>query len=134
MTSGGPSRSTNAACMISTVGGLAQVSSKAGGRRRRLRGMTSPLFEVRVSVPVAAAPAQVYDVVSDLPRSGEWSAERQGGTWVQGAPAAVGAVFRGVNYRAEDVVSWAPVVRGEWRTESEVVTAEPGRRFSWSMR
>lgn len=92
------------------------------------------LFEVRVSVPVAAPPADVYAVVSDLPRSGEWSAECQGGTWVHGAPAAVGSVFLGVNHRAEDVVSWAPVVRGEWRTEAEVVAAEPGRRFSWSMR
>jgi hypothetical protein len=92
------------------------------------------LFEVRVSVPVAAAPADVYAVVTDLPRSGDWSAECTGGSWVVGTPATVGAVFRGVNYRAEDVVSWAPVVRGEWTTESEVVAAEPGRRFSWSMR
>lgn len=96
--------------------------------------MTSPLFEVRVSVPVAAAPADVYAVVSDLPRSGEWSAECRGGTWVHGTPGAVGSVFRGVNFRTEDAVSWAPVVRGEWRTEAEVVAAEPGRRFSWSMR
>ncbi len=96
--------------------------------------MTSPLFQVRVSVPVAASPADVYAVVSDLPRSGEWSAECRGGTWLQGAPATVGAVFQGVNYRTKDVVSWAPVVRGEWRTEAEVVAAEPGRRFAWSMR
>lgn len=96
--------------------------------------MTSPLFEVRVSVPVAAAPADVYAVVSDLPRSGEWSAECQGGTWVHGTPATVGAVFQGVNFREADVVEWAPVVRGEWRTEAEVVAAEPGRRFAWSMR
>jgi hypothetical protein len=62
------------------------------------------------------------------------SAECTGGSWVVGTPATVGAVFRGVNYREEDVVAWAPVVRGEWTTESEVVAAEPGRRFSWSMR
>jgi hypothetical protein len=92
------------------------------------------LFEVRVSVPVAASPADVYAVVSDLPRSGEWSSECRGGTWIHGTPATVGAVFRGRNYRSEDVVEWAPVVRGEWTTEAEVVAAEPGRKFSWSMR
>ncbi|HMC72468.1 MAG TPA: SRPBCC family protein, partial [Mycobacteriales bacterium] len=31
-------------------------------------------------------------------------------------------------------VAWAPVVRGVWTTESEVVTAEPGRTFRWAMR
>ena len=92
------------------------------------------LFEVRVSVPVAATPADVYAVVSNLPRSGEWSSECLGGTWVHGTPATVGAVFRGVNHRAADVVAWAPVVRGEWTTNAEVVAAEPGRVFSWSMR
>lgn len=93
-----------------------------------------PLFQVRVSVPVAAAPADVYAVVTDLPRSGEWSVECRSGSWVEGVPATVGAVFRGVNFRAPDVVAWAPVVRGEWTTEAEVVVAEPGRRFAWSMR
>jgi hypothetical protein len=92
------------------------------------------LFQVRASVLVAAAPEDVYAVVSDLPRSGEWSTECRGGGWVHGEPATVGAVFRGVNHRPEDVVAWAPVVRGEWTTEAEVVAAVPGRRFSWSMR
>jgi hypothetical protein len=94
----------------------------------------SPLFQVRVRVPVAASPNEVYAVVSDMPRTGEWSEECTGGTWIAGRPATVGAVFRGVNFRTEDVVAWAPVVRGEWTTESEVVAAEPGRIFSWSMR
>lgn len=92
------------------------------------------LFQVRAGIDVAASPEVVYAVVSDLPRSGEWSTECRGGSWVSGTPGAVGAVFRGVNVRAEDVVGWAPVVRGEWTTEAEVVAAEPGRRFSWSMR
>lgn len=92
------------------------------------------LFEVRAAVSVAASPELVYAVVSDLPRSGEWSTECRGGSWVDGEPGTVGAVFRGVNHRPEDVVAWAPVVRGEWTTEAEVVAAEPGRRFSWSMR
>ncbi|WP_432994810.1 SRPBCC family protein [Dactylosporangium sp. CA-233914] len=95
---------------------------------------TSPLFSARAQVRVAAGPDQVYAVVSDLPRSGEWSTECLGGRWVAGAPGTVGAVFQGENRRSEDVVAWAPVVRGDWTTESEVVAAEPGRAFRWAMR
>jgi hypothetical protein len=95
---------------------------------------TTPLFEVRAEVAVAARPEAVYAVVSDLSRSAEWSTECTGGTWVSGPPGAVGSVFLGENLRAEDVVAWAPVVRGIWRTESQVVAAQPGRAFRWAMR
>ncbi|AXI78490.1 SRPBCC family protein [Peterkaempfera bronchialis] len=93
----------------------------------------TPLFQVRAEVRISASPTAVYDVVSDLTRSGEWSPECLGGAWVSGEPGAVGAVFRGRNLRGEDVVSWAPVVRGTWYTHSEVVAAEPGRTFRWAM-
>ncbi|ONK15547.1 SRPBCC family protein [Streptomyces sp. MP131-18] len=92
------------------------------------------IFQVSAEVYVAASPEEVYAVVSDLPRSGEWSIECRGGNWVSGRPGTVGAVFRGENHRTEDVVAWAPVVRGDWTTESEVVAAEPGRTFRWSIR
>ncbi|MET9381979.1 SRPBCC family protein [Streptomyces sp. NPDC002928] len=92
------------------------------------------LFLARAQTFVPAAPAEVYRTVSDLPRSGEWSPECTGGTWVAGRAAEVGAVFRGTNHRAADVVGWAPVVRGEWTTEAEVTAAEPGRTFRWAMR
>lgn len=94
----------------------------------------NPLFSSAAEVHIDASPDEVYAVVGDLARSGEWSPECVGGAWISGAPGAVGAVFRGENVRAEEVVSWAPVVRGTWFTESEVVTAEPGRVFAWSMR
>ena len=92
------------------------------------------LFQCRAAVYISAAPDDVYAVVSDLPRSREWSPECLGGTWISGVPGTVGAVFRGENKRAEDVVAWAPVVRGTWTTEAEVVAAEPGRTFGWAMR
>ncbi|MER5349569.1 SRPBCC family protein [Kitasatospora sp. NPDC002551] len=95
---------------------------------------TAPLFRSRAEVRISAAPAEVYSVVSDLTRSGEWSPECQGGTWVSGEPSAVGSVFRGENLRSPDVVAWAPVVRGTWFTHAEVVAAEPGRTFRWAMR
>ncbi|MEV8511605.1 SRPBCC family protein [Dactylosporangium sp. NPDC051484] len=94
----------------------------------------SPLFESRAEIRVAARPADVYAVVSDLPRSGEWSIECTGGRWISGAPGSVGAVFQGENLRSEDIVAWAPVVRGAWTTQAEVVAAEPGRAFRWAMR
>jgi hypothetical protein len=92
------------------------------------------VFRVTARTEIAASAADVYAVVSDLPRSGEWSTECTGGRWVAGTPATVGAVFRGENHRAADVVAWAPVVRGTWTTEAEVVAAEPGRTFRWAMR
>ncbi|GAB3473865.1 SRPBCC family protein [Amycolatopsis cihanbeyliensis] len=94
----------------------------------------APLFRLSAEIHVAAPPAEVYAVVGDLARSGEWSPECVGGSWVSGEPGTVGAVFRGENLRGTDVVAWAPVVRGTWFTESEVVAAEPGRTFQWSMR
>lgn len=93
----------------------------------------SPLFEVRAEIRVAAPPAAVYTLVSDLPSQGKWSPECRGGEWVQGEPGAVGSVFRGENYRAQDVVGWAPLVRGTWHTEARVVAAEPDRTFRWMM-
>ncbi|MER6627363.1 SRPBCC family protein [Streptomyces sp. NPDC000987] len=94
---------------------------------------TVPLFEFRAEIQVAADPHGIYSVVSDLPRSREWSPECRGGSWKGGPPAAVGTVFRGENERSPEVVGWAPVVRGTWYTEAEVVAAEPGRTFRWAM-
>ncbi|MFD7732302.1 SRPBCC family protein [Kitasatospora phosalacinea] len=94
---------------------------------------SSPLFELSARTRVAADPAAVYAVVSDLARSGEWSPECRGGEWTEGDPGRVGSVFRGENLRSEDVVGWAPLVRGTWYTEAKVVRAEPGRTFQWMM-
>ncbi|MER5771766.1 SRPBCC family protein [Streptomyces sp. NPDC001985] len=93
----------------------------------------SPLFELRADIAVKATPDEIYAVVSDLPRSGEWSPECQGGEWTSGAPSAVGSVFRGENLRSEEVVAWAPLIRGIWHTECRITAAEPGRTFQWMM-
>lgn len=95
---------------------------------------TTPLFESDAAVAIEATPAEVYAVVSDLPRSGEWSPECTGGEWISGVPGRPGAVFRGHNLRGTEVVSWAPVVRGTWTTEAEVLTAVPDSAFRWAMR
>ncbi|KUF20452.1 SRPBCC family protein [Streptomyces silvensis] len=88
-------------------------------------------FDVRAETFVAVPPDKVYDTVSDLARSAEWSVECRGGTWVRGVPREVGSVFRGDNERSAEPVAWAPVVRGSWRTEAEVVEAVPGKVFRW---
>ncbi|GAA1008415.1 hypothetical protein STXM2123_5052 [Streptomyces sp. F-3] len=93
----------------------------------------SPLFELRASKRISASPDEIYAVVSDLPRSAEWSPECKGGEWVEGEPSAVGSIFRGENLRGEDVVGWAPLIRGTWYTEARIVAAEPGRTFRWMM-
>lgn len=95
---------------------------------------STPLFELRAGIAVSATANEVYAVVSDLTRSAEWSPECMGGEWTSGEPGSVGAIFRGENHRRTDVVGWAPLVRGTWYTEAEVVAAEPGRTFRWAMR
>lgn len=92
-----------------------------------------PLFRAAAEIEISATPQEIYSVISDLPRSGEWSPECQGGEWITGEPATAGAVFRGHNLRDPDVVAWAPVVRGAWTTHAEVVTAERDRTFRWAM-
>ena len=54
--------------------------------------------QIEVSRVVSASPERVYELVSDLPRMGEWSPENTGGKWVKGATGpAVGALFEGTN-------------------------------------
>lgn len=71
------------------------------------------------------APAEdLYALVSDVTRMGEWSPENVGGRWLGGATGpVVGARFSGANRRG-----WR-----HWSTTCTVVAAEPGRRFSFEV-
>ncbi|MER7010472.1 SRPBCC family protein [Saccharopolyspora sp. NPDC000359] len=80
-------------------------------------------YDLQATVEVAATPAEVYRVASDITRMGEWSPECVGGEWTTGEPGAVGARFRGHNRRGDR----------SWSADCEVVAAEPGRRFSWAV-
>lgn len=93
-----------------------------------------PVFDFQVGVDTGGHPDDLYALVSDLPQCGAWSAECRGGRWVDGQPGQVGAVFEGDNFRVAEVVAWAPVVRGDWKTQAEVVVADRPRRFCWAMR
>ncbi|MGI9623228.1 MAG: SRPBCC family protein [Acidimicrobiales bacterium] len=73
------------------------------------------------SILVSAPPDVVYDLVSDLPRMGEWSPEALGGEWKDGGSGEAGDWFVGHNRAGER----------EWTRESEVAVAEPGREFTF---
>lgn len=74
------------------------------------------------SVVVAASPEQVYAVLADPTRVGEWSHEAHGASWLGGATqAAVGAEFE-----AHNKIRWQ-----KWNARCRVLAAEPGRRFAF---
>ena len=76
--------------------------------------------EVRVHVD--ASPDELYDMVSDVTRMGEWSPETIRCAWIDGATGpAPGARFKGTNKRG--------IAR--WSTKPEVVVADRGREFSF---
>jgi uncharacterized protein YndB with AHSA1/START domain len=80
--------------------------------------------QVEVSVHVDATPEQVYELVSDLPRMGEWSPECHRCAWVDGATgAAPGAKFKG----------WNRLGVRRWTTHGTVVTAQPGKELSFEV-
>jgi hypothetical protein len=73
------------------------------------------------SVVVARSPEDLYDMVSDVTRMGEWSPVCKACWWEDGASARVGAWFGGRNELPERT----------WETRSEIVAAEPGQEFAF---
>ena len=73
------------------------------------------------SVVVATSPQQLYDLVSDVTRTGEWSPTCAACWWDEGAGPQVGSWFTGRNETPDRT----------WETRSQVVAAEPGREFAW---
>ena len=78
--------------------------------------------EVNVTREIKAPAANVWAMISDITRMGEWSPENEGGEWIGGATGPVaGAKFRATNRHGKRT----------WKTVATVVTAEPGREFSF---
>jgi hypothetical protein len=73
------------------------------------------------SILVASSPEALYDLVSDVTRTGEWSPICEACWWDDGDGPRVGAHFTGRNVTPSRT----------WETRSEVVAAEPGREFAW---
>jgi hypothetical protein len=75
------------------------------------------------SIVVAATPEEVYAVVSDVTRTGEWSPICTGCRWDEGQGPEPGAWFTGHNETPSRT----------WETRSQVLRAVPGREFTWSV-
>lgn len=73
------------------------------------------------SVVVSCPPEQLYDLVSDVTRTGEWSPICTACWWDEGAGPEPGAWFTGRNETPTRT----------WETRSQVVVADRGREFSW---
>ncbi len=85
-------------------------------------------MKMTVQVPIRAAPLEVWKVITDIQRIGEFSPECVEAWWVSGSPArAVGGRFEGRNRRVtpDDVF--------EWIRPCDVVTYDPPREFSWTV-
>jgi Polyketide cyclase / dehydrase and lipid transport len=54
------------------------------------------------SIEIHASPEALYDLISDLPRMGEWSPENIGGEWLGGGSGKVGDRFIGHNRTPEE--------------------------------
>ena len=73
------------------------------------------------SVVVARPPEELYTMVTDITRMGEWSPVCKACWWDEGASLGVGAWFNGRNVTPERT----------WETRSQVAVAEPGREFAF---
>ena len=73
------------------------------------------------SVVVARSPEQVYALVSDVTRTGEWSPTCTACWWDEGAGPQQGSWFTGRNQTPSRT----------WETRSQVVVARPGEEFAW---
>jgi uncharacterized membrane protein len=73
------------------------------------------------SIVIARPPAEVYDLVSDVTRMGEWSPICKACWWDEGGGPSVGSLFTGRNELPDRT----------WEMQCEVVAADPGREFAW---
>lgn len=83
------------------------------------------LTEDSHDVTIKASPAQVYALVADLPRMGEWSPECQRVEWIDGSSQPVeGARFIGHN-------RGGPKGLMKWSRQGRVLEAKPGSVFAF---
>ncbi|WP_159234201.1 SRPBCC family protein [Mycolicibacterium vanbaalenii] len=75
------------------------------------------------SITVAVPPDELYALVADVTRMGEFSPVCKACWWDDAVGPQVGAWFTGRNETAERI----------WETRSQVVAADPGRKFAWEV-
>lgn len=77
-----------------------------------------------VSIDINASPEAVYDLVSDLPRMGEWSPENIGGEWQDGGSGEVGDRYIGHNKAGDR----------SWSVPVMITIADRGKCFEFVTR
>jgi uncharacterized membrane protein len=83
------------------------------------------LREDAQSVVIEAPAQRIYELVTDLPRMGDWSPECRQVEWLAGSNGpAEGATFIGHN-------KGGPGGLMKWSRRGRVLTADPGREFSF---
>src|SRR3954447_20721131 len=73
------------------------------------------------SITIARPPEEVYALVADITRMGDWSPVCTECWWDEGQGPAVGSWFTGRNVLPERT----------WETRCEVVAADPGKEFTF---
>ena len=82
------------------------------------------MADVEVTTHIDAAPGQVWDLIGDPTRMGDWSPECQRVTWKGGEQEPkVGARFTGHNR-----IGWR-----RWNTTGTLVEYAPGQRIAWDV-
>lgn len=80
-------------------------------------------YEISDSIHISAQPDDLYALLSDVTRTGEWSQQCYLCEWSEPGHHGVGSTFVGHNRTPSR----------EWSTTSEVVAADPGRHFAWEV-
>ena len=73
------------------------------------------------SIVIDRSPEDLYDMISDVTRMGEWSPICKACWWDEGATPSVGAWFTGRNELPNQI----------WEARCQVVAAERGREFAF---
>jgi len=74
---------------------------------------------------MAAAPEELWGLVADITRMGDWSPETTSAEWVGGAQGpSAGAHFKGTNQMGSK----------KWKSDCVVTACEPGRRFAFDVK
>lgn len=101
----------------------------AGVRRSDRSARMEPMSQANIryhqeSVEVQASAETLYDLISDITRTGQWSPVCTSCWWDDEETAGkVGAWFTGRN----------ELPHRSWETRSQVVAAERGREFAWAV-
>lgn len=80
------------------------------------------------SIVIAATPEAVYDLVSDVRRTGEWSPICEACWWADGDEPDSGGPREGAWFHGRNVTA-----DRTWETRSQVAVADRGREFAWTV-